>query len=76
MGNAAVPEWRLEVERVKLNGKQCYMWKAVGVDGEVLDFYVTEGRDEAAARQFLEEAVKVPWPEKIIRSGTSTRRRK
>ena len=76
MGKSAIPEWRLEVERVKLNGKQRYLWKAVGVDGEVLDFYATEDRDEAAARQFLEAAVKVPWSEKIIRSGTSTRRRK
>jgi transposase-like protein len=53
MGKSAIPTWRLEVQSVKLNGKPRYLWKAVDEAGEVLDFYVTEGRDEGAARQFL-----------------------
>ena len=76
MGKSAIPTWRLEVERVKLNGKPRYLWKAVDEAGEVLDFYATEGRDETAARQFFEQALKDPWLKTAIRSGASTRRRK
>lgn len=76
MGKASIPVWRLEVERLKMNGKPRYLWKAVGVDGKVLDFYATEGPDEAAARQFFEKAMKDPWSGAGIRSGVSTRRRK
>jgi transposase-like protein len=76
MGKSAISTWRLEVERVKLNGKPRYLWKAVDEAGEVLDFYTTEERDEAEARQFFEQALKDPWPKAAIRSGASTRRRK
>ena len=76
MGKAIIQDWRLEVELVKLKGKPRFMWKAVGADGELLDIYVTETRDEAAARQFFERALKDPWSKTRIRSDTSTRRRK
>lgn len=45
MGKAIIPDWRLEVEPVKLKGKPSFMWKAVGADGELFDIYVTETRD-------------------------------
>lgn len=76
MGKASTPIWRLEVEHVKIKGKQRYLWKAVDEAGELLDFYATEERDEAAARQFFEQALKDPWAKLKIRSGASTRRRK
>jgi transposase-like protein len=76
MGKAIIQDWRLEVQPVKLKGKPAFMWKAVGADGELLDFYSTPTRDEAAARQFFEQSLKDPWPKTGIRSGTSTRRRK
>lgn len=76
MGKASIPVWRLEVEHVKIKGKPRYLWKAVDEAGELLDFYATEERDEAAARQFFEQALKDPWAKLRIRSGASTRRRK
>lgn len=76
MGKASIPNWRLEVEQVKIKGKPRYLWKAVDDAGEILDFYATEGPDEAAAREFLEKALKDPWSIAGIRSGASTRRRK
>ena len=76
VSKASIPDWRLEVSLEKMNGKPRFLWKAVGADGEVLDFYATEARDEAAARQFFEKALKDPWPPARIRSGTLTRRRK
>jgi transposase-like protein len=76
MSKASIPAWRLEVERVKIKGQLRYLWKAVDEAGELLDFYATEERDEAAARQFFEQALKDPWTRPEIRSGVSTRRRK
>jgi transposase-like protein len=38
---------------VKLNGKLCYLWRAVDHEGEVLEAVVTAKRDKAAALKFL-----------------------
>jgi transposase-like protein len=65
----------VEVSFEKMNGKPRFLWKAIDADGEMLDIYVTETRDEAAARQFFAKALKDPWSPARIRSGTSTRRR-
>lgn len=74
MGKVSIRDWRLEVQLVTLKGEKHYLWKAVGVDGEVLDFYATEERVEAAARQFLEKALEDPWSVARTRSAISTRR--
>ena len=76
MGKASTPVWRFEVERVKIKGKLRYLWKAVDEAGELRDFYATEESDEAAARQFFDQALEDPWAKPKIRSGASTRRRK
>ncbi|WP_126174269.1 DDE-type integrase/transposase/recombinase [Altericroceibacterium xinjiangense] len=76
MGKASTPGWRLAVERVKIKGQPRYLWKAVDEAGQLLEFYATEERDEAAARQFFDQALKDPWAKPVIRSGVSTRRRK
>jgi putative transposase len=34
---------------VKINGKLCYLWRAVDHEGEVLEAVVTARRDKAAA---------------------------
>ena len=60
MGKASLPVWRIEVERVKIKGSERYLWKAVDESGQVLDIYATETRDEGAARQFFEQALKEP----------------
>jgi hypothetical protein len=38
---------------VKVNGKLCYLWRAVDHEGEVLEAVVTAKRDKAAALEFL-----------------------
>jgi len=38
---------------VKINGKQHYLWRAVGQGGEVVDVYLQAKRDGAAAKRFL-----------------------
>ena len=41
--------WHLDEVFVKINGKQCHLWRAVDHEGEVLDVFVSPKRGKAAA---------------------------
>ena len=45
------PQWRWHLDEafVKINGKLCYLWRAVDHQGEVLEAVVTAKRHKAAA---------------------------
>jgi transposase-like protein len=43
----------LDEVSVKINGKLCYLWRAVDHEGEVLETVVTAKRDKAATLKFL-----------------------
>ena len=43
---------------MKVNGKLCYLWRAVDHEGEVLEAVVTARRDKAAARKLLKRIMK------------------
>ena len=43
---------------MKINGKLCYLWRAVDREGEVLETVVTAERDKAAALKFLKRIMK------------------
>jgi putative transposase len=51
----AYPQWRWHLDEVfvKVNGKLCYLWRAVDHEGEVLEAVVTARRDRAAALKLL-----------------------
>src|SRR5271167_3292353 len=54
------PQWRWHLDEVfvKVNGKLCYLWRAVDHEGEVLESVVTAKRDKAAAVKFLKRIMK------------------
>ena len=54
------PQWRWHLDEafVKVNGKLCYLWRAVDHEGEVLELVVTAKRDKAAALKFLKRIMK------------------
>ncbi len=54
------PQWRWHLDEafVKVNGKLCYLWRAVDHEGEVLKSVVTAKRDKAAALKFLKRIMK------------------
>jgi putative transposase len=54
------PQWRWHLDEafVKVNGKLCYLWRAVDHEGEVLEAVVTAKRDKAAALKFLKRLMK------------------
>ena len=43
---------------MKINGKLCYLWRAVDHEGEVLEAVVTSKRDKAAALKLLKRIMK------------------
>jgi putative transposase len=49
--------WHLDEVFVRINGKQ-YLWRAVDHEGEILESYVTETIDKAAALKFIKKALK------------------
>ena len=57
------PQWRWHLDEVfvKINGKLCYLWRAVDHEGEVLETVVTAKRDKAAA-QVSEAYHEEIWP--------------
>jgi putative transposase len=55
---------------VRINGKLCYLWRAVDHEGEVLETVVTAKRDKAAALKFLKRVMKkYGRPRTIVTDG-------
>ena len=55
---------------MKVNGKLCYLWRAVDHEGEVLELGVTAKRDKAAAVKLLKRIMKkYGRPRKIVTDG-------
>ena len=54
------PQWRWHLDEVfvKVNGKLCYLWRAVDHEGEVLEAVVTTKRDKRAALKLLKRIMK------------------
>jgi putative transposase len=55
---------------VKVNGKLCYLWRAVDHEGEVLETVVTAKRNKAAALKFLKRIMKkYGRPKSVVTDG-------
>ena len=63
-------KWHLDEVYVKINGKMRYLWRAVDHEGEVLESFVTQTRDKAAALKFIKKAMKRHGRPKKIVTGT------
>ena len=62
------PQWRWHLDEVfvKINGKLCYLWRAVDHEGEVLETVVTAKRDKAAALKLLKRIMKKYGPPRSV----------
>jgi putative transposase len=66
------PQWRWHLDEVfvKVNGKLCYLWRAVDHEGEVLEAVVTAKRDKAAALKLLKRIMKkYGQPRSVVTDG-------
>ena len=67
---AILSQWHLDEVFVKVNGKLCYLWRAVDHEGEVLEAVVTAKRDKAATLKFLKRIMRTYGrPQKIVTDG-------
>ena len=58
---------------VKVNGKLCYLWRAVDHEGKVLEAVATARRDKAAALKLLKRIMKkYGAPRSIVTDGLSS----
>jgi transposase, IS6 family len=48
--------WRVDETYLRLSGRWVYCYRAIDEDGQVIDAYVSERRNAAAARAFFERA--------------------
>ena len=70
--HAGYPQWRWHLDEVfgKINGKLCYLWRAVDHEGEVLEAVVTAKRNKAAALKLLKRIMKkYGAPRSIVSDG-------
>jgi transposase-like protein len=56
--HALESEWHLDEMFIKINGKDHYLWRAVGQDGNVLDMLVQSRRNKKAAKRFFRKLLK------------------
>src|SRR5580704_3076373 len=68
--SGGIHTWHLDEVFVKINGKLCYLWRAVDHGGEVLETVVTAKRDKAAALKFLKRIMKkYGRPKSVVTDG-------
>jgi transposase-like protein len=66
--------WRVDETYIKVNGRWTYLYRAVDKDGDTVDFLLRAHRDKAAARRYLEKAIRYngePGTVTIDRSGAN-----
>lgn len=62
--------WRIDETYIKVKGKWVYLYRGVDKEGQTVDFFLSEHRDRAAAKQFLQQAIdKRGVPQKITLDG-------
>jgi putative transposase len=66
------PQWRWHLDEVfvKVNGKLCYLWRAVDHEGEVLEAVITAKPDKAGALKLLKRIMKrYGRPRSVVTDG-------
>jgi putative transposase len=56
--HAVGTSWRMDETYINVNGAWKYLYRAVGKQGQTVDFLLTARRDSAAARRFFEKAIR------------------
>ena len=65
--------WRMDETYIKVKGEWLYYYRAVDKFGDVVDYYLSPNRDEAAAKAFLNKALaQNGLPEKVVIDGSKS----
>nr|WP_254022671.1 transposase [Mesorhizobium escarrei] len=55
-------QWHLDEVFVRINGETYYLWRAVDHEGEVLEAFVSKGRDRKGCAEIPAENDEKVWP--------------
>jgi len=62
--------WRVDETYIKIKGNWVYLYRGVDKEGQTIDFFLSERRNIAAAKPFLQQAIeKRGTPQKIMLDG-------
>ena len=50
-------KWHVDATYVKISGNWCYLYRAIDKQGELVDIYLSDTRDQAAAERFFAQAI-------------------
>ncbi len=64
-------KWHADETYVKVDGRWCYLYRAIDRDGNLVDALLSEQRDMAAAQQFFAQALEIAGqtPEQVTTDG-------
>ncbi|MCD8525600.1 MAG: IS6 family transposase, partial [Gammaproteobacteria bacterium] len=51
-------KWHADATYLKIEGRWCYLYRAIDKEGNLVDVYLSDVRDQAAAEAFFEQATK------------------
>ena len=58
--------WKMDETYIKVNGKWCYLYRAVDTAGNTIDFMLSKLRDRPAALNFFKKAIgSSGFPQKV-----------
>ena len=60
-------KWHTDATYLRIEGRWCYLYRAIDKDGNLVDVYLSDVRDQAAAEAFFKQAAKTSgvYPEQI-----------
>ena len=63
--------WHADENYIKINGKWCYLYRAIDREGNLVDVFLSETRDPAAAKAFFRSAKAVTQvePDRVTTDG-------
>jgi transposase-like protein len=66
--------WYGDETPIKVNGKWCYLYRAIDRDGNLVDSWLSEKRNRGAAQPFLRQAIAVVGhgPEQVTTDGRTS----
>ena len=70
---AVTGKWHIDETYIKVRGRWMYLYRAIDSNGDTVEFWFSERRNLAAAKQFLRKALKRHGrPELIVIDGSQT----
>src|SRR6476661_1502444 len=51
-------KWHVDATYIKIEGRWCYLYRAIDKDGNLVDVYLSDVRNQAAAERFFKQAIK------------------